>query len=497
MDLVAPDLPLEPGLDIEEIEKRLVVSADRFHSEERHIAFYLREVEKRNLHVERGFSSVCDFSSELIDFSRRKTQYLLFIARRLDSLPLIAGALDDGEVGWTKVREIVKVATPETQEEWLDKAKRSSRRELEKIVKKKQPLSEDFCTLRIPMPESVLNIWVECEEIAERQAERELDPWQVLEQALAEYLLTYAAAEEELISHRQESDEEKEIPPEVRRQVLERDGRRCQFPGCSMRFRLGLHHIIFRSQGGQHVPENLVVLCDSHHTLIHLHKCGVEGKAPDQLIWKGPFLSEWPGKRETLRVQKQEEEDRIRQTEDKTWQEDEDSPLDDSVPETHGSDARLDSEEEAIGDSNDASESKGAEDEGELPEDWAAQEVAAIFDGPSPERPKKRWEIEPVGWADDWLRKHAKEVRKKRWAYGGRRSSARNGGRAPGCAATSSFIEPSGEEDTTTFRGEETRERYSAVQLPAEVTSLTKILHQRDVAVPRSVPREEHETAIW
>jgi hypothetical protein len=115
------------------------------------------------------------------------------------------------------------------------------------------------------------------------------------------------------------------------------------------------------------------------------------------------------------------------------------------------SDARLDSEEEVGDEPNDASESKGAEDEEELPEDWAAQEVAAIFDGPSPERPRKRWETEHVGWADDWLRKHDKEFRKKRWASGRGRSSARNGARAPGCAGTSSFMEPSREAETTTF----------------------------------------------
>lgn len=442
MDPTTPDLSLEPGLEIEEIEKRLVASADSYHGAERHISFYLREVEKRNLYVERGFSSMCDFSSNLLNFGRRKTQYLLFIARRLDGLPLITADLDDGEVGWTKVREIVKVATPETQEEWLDKAKRLSCRELEKLVKKRQPMSEDFCTLRIPMPESVLNIWVECEEIAERQAERELDPWQVLEQALAEYLSTYAAEEEELISHRQETKDEKEIPPEIRHQVLERDGRRCQFPGCSMRSRLGLHHIIFRSQGGKHVPENLVVLCDCHHTLIHLHKCGVEGTAPDQLTWNGPFLSEWPGKRETLRIRKQEEEDRIQ------------GSYTGGFENEAGGCCALDDAETT----KDVVPKEDAEDEEELQENWAAQEVAAIFDSPSPERQKKRWETESLGWADDWLRKHAKQVRRDRWASGQRRSTSIRGGgsRAHVCAHSPNFMDPSGAANTPpSWSGEE------------------------------------------
>ena len=79
------ELSLEPGLDIQEIEKRLVATAARYDREERYIAYYLLEVENRNL----------------------------------------------------------------------------------------------------------------CEEIAERQAEQTLEPWQVLEQMMAEYLSTYAAAEKE------------------------------------------------------------------------------------------------------------------------------------------------------------------------------------------------------------------------------------------------------------------------------------------------------------
>lgn len=61
----------------------------------------------------------------------------------------------------------------------------------------------------------------------------------------------------------------KNIPESVRLAVLERDSYQCQLCGTSGENRLQLHHIIFRSQGGKHDEENLVVLCFRCHEDVH------------------------------------------------------------------------------------------------------------------------------------------------------------------------------------------------------------------------------------
>ena len=53
----------------------------------------------------------------------------------------------------------------------------------------------------------------------------------------------------------------------LREFVLERDSRRCQVTGCPSRLELHIHHKLSVSSGGQHVPNNLVSLCDFHHAL--------------------------------------------------------------------------------------------------------------------------------------------------------------------------------------------------------------------------------------
>jgi ssDNA-binding Zn-finger/Zn-ribbon topoisomerase 1 len=49
--------------------------------------------------------------------------------------------------------------------------------------------------------------------------------------------------------------------------VLKRDCNRCQVSGCPSRVELHIHHKAAVSQGGEHVPTNLVSLCSFHHAL--------------------------------------------------------------------------------------------------------------------------------------------------------------------------------------------------------------------------------------
>ena len=53
----------------------------------------------------------------------------------------------------------------------------------------------------------------------------------------------------------------------LREVVLRRDGNRCQVSGCPSRIELHIHHKTAVSQGGEHVPTNLVSLCSFHHAL--------------------------------------------------------------------------------------------------------------------------------------------------------------------------------------------------------------------------------------
>ena len=76
--------------------------------------------------------------------------------------------------------------------------------------------------------------------------------------------------------------------------VLERDGYKCQVPGCSNRRNIHAHHLKFRSRGGSNCKSNVLCLCASHHLwILHiLHGLKIEGTAPDELTFTfGPSSS--------------------------------------------------------------------------------------------------------------------------------------------------------------------------------------------------------------
>jgi hypothetical protein len=57
-------------------------------------------------------------------------------------------------------------------------------------------------------------------------------------------------------------------PPALRRAVRERDGYRCQYPGCNSPH-TDIHHIVHWVNGGATSLANLASFCEAHHVIIH------------------------------------------------------------------------------------------------------------------------------------------------------------------------------------------------------------------------------------
>ena len=68
------------------------------------------------------------------------------------------------------------------------------------------------------------------------------------------------------------------IAPAVRRHVWLRDKGRCTVTGCRNHHFVDVHHLKLRSEGGSHQPDNLILLCDSHHAATHEGRLLIRGK---------------------------------------------------------------------------------------------------------------------------------------------------------------------------------------------------------------------------
>ena len=318
---------LEPGLSIDEIEIKLCTAAERHHLEERNIAYWLHEIDVRGLHRERGFSSLGDYAMELVGIKPRKAQYLAFLAGRLETLPHIRAAFDSGSLSWTKAREIVSVATAETEAAWLEKGLRLSNRELERETRRHAGGdSGKFATVTLSMPVEVLEMWHDAFELAERVSGTALEKWQVLELALAEFLSTHLPADGHAVV---ETADETNVLPAARNAVLERDGWQCQFAGCTMRTGLEVHHIVFRARGGSDDAKNLITMCHIHHGLVHRGICNITGRVGKDLEFERPRLVTEPT---PTRDDGGESDQEVTPNDDDTWRDDTVSEIFDGPP---------------------------------------------------------------------------------------------------------------------------------------------------------------------
>ena len=298
---------------------------------------------------------------ELVGIKPRKAWYLVFIAERLENLPIIRAEFDAGKLSWTKAREIVAVATPDTEEEWLEKAHVLSNRDLEREVRRHDGRgSGGFASVTISMPVEILEMWHDAYELVERLSGAELEKRQVLEASLAELLGTHLPIAKENGASTYETEDEKGLPASVRDAVLDRDGWACKFPACTMRKLLDVHHIEYRSHLGSDEMGNLISLCRIHHGLIHRGICSMSGTVGEDLKFERPRLVSEP----------------------------EPEPAEDLVVD--------DVEEEVpheVVTAPDDDNNHGDDDES-----WRDEVIADIFDGPPLPKPPK-----PEGGYTDWI----------------------------------------------------------------------------------------------
>lgn len=95
---------------------------------------WFADILDRRLYRMLGYSNMAQYATAELKFSKTRTGDFLRLARKLEQLPVVKKGLEDGDLGYTKAVEIIKVATPASEELWVEEAKSLSRRELAKKV---------------------------------------------------------------------------------------------------------------------------------------------------------------------------------------------------------------------------------------------------------------------------------------------------------------------------------------------------------------------------
>jgi len=116
-------------------------------------ARWLREAEALQIWRPLGMVSALDYLERALGYAPRTAQDRLRVARALGTLPQLTAALATGQLAFSAVRELTRVATPATEASWISAANGKNLRQIEDLVaghdpgdRPEDPPDPDACT---------------------------------------------------------------------------------------------------------------------------------------------------------------------------------------------------------------------------------------------------------------------------------------------------------------------------------------------------------------
>ncbi|HET9623401.1 MAG TPA: HNH endonuclease [Kofleriaceae bacterium] len=299
-------------------------------------ARWLREAERCQIWRELGMVSALDYMERVLGYAPRTAQERLRIARALGELPVLTEALAGGELAYSAIRELTRVAMPSTEAAWCEAARGKNLRQIEELVADHKPGDRPddprdpearMHVVRLEMTAETYALWRQARQSLEGERGASLSDDEVVAAMCGAVLADKGAGEPtgrakfqiamivcercragwqegagvkvpvaSAVVARAECDAQhvgsidedrverahQDVAPRVARLVWRRDGGRCRTPGCRSSRSLEIHHIVHRARGGSHAASNLILLCSACHAAHHNGKLRIAGTA-DQL----------------------------------------------------------------------------------------------------------------------------------------------------------------------------------------------------------------------
>src|SRR6187399_584821 len=100
---------------------------------------WLLRANRAGAHQRLGYASFHEYTERLFGYGPRLTQEKLRVAEALEELPETARDLQSGTISFSHARELTRVATPSTEQQWLEAARGRTVREVEHLVSGHRP----------------------------------------------------------------------------------------------------------------------------------------------------------------------------------------------------------------------------------------------------------------------------------------------------------------------------------------------------------------------
>jgi hypothetical protein len=279
---------------------------------------------------ELGMTSMREYLEHVMGYGPNVASERIRVAEALGAMPALEAALDTGELSYSAVRAITRIATRKTEGQWVAACRGKNQRQIEELLAEREagdrpddPRNPDLrlhsVTYRIPP--HVVAMLRQCRTALESEMGQRVDDADIIEAMGIAFLRGGSAAARKApnqisysvcpacqvarqggagvdvavspaVLERAACDAQwlgnvdgpraravQDVTPAVRKLVLARDRHRCRVPGCRSARNIDVHHIIHRWQGGSHEPRNLIALCCGHHAAHHEGHLIIRGTA--------------------------------------------------------------------------------------------------------------------------------------------------------------------------------------------------------------------------
>ena len=153
----------------------------------------LREIFHQQYYLELGYDHFKDYLQETLEFGARKAFYLMAIWEKVNELNIPPKKLR--RIGWTKIKEVVRVATPEDLTVWLGRAEQLTTQELQALIRGNND-EEAAKPFTVYFYQAQREVFERALELAGLMTGSESKGFQA-EMIAAEFLATYEPVEEE------------------------------------------------------------------------------------------------------------------------------------------------------------------------------------------------------------------------------------------------------------------------------------------------------------
>ena len=127
---------LDPSVKHRRVESTVAELWNAHQRAEYGLCLGLRRLFRDQVHRSKGRARFVDWVEQRFGIPRKLAGTFSWIGSVIEKLPLTRAAMERGEVTYTKVREYMTRAGPETEAEWIEFAKTHTNREIEARVRR-------------------------------------------------------------------------------------------------------------------------------------------------------------------------------------------------------------------------------------------------------------------------------------------------------------------------------------------------------------------------